>query len=137
MSATPPEKPTPSGQPTPYDQPTHPSAPAATPAPPAGYVGYYDEPKHRTLSIVGFVLSLLGPLTVVGLVVSVIALVKSRKANEPTGFALAGTIIGAIGTVVVVALTAITIAAVLHLASTCADLGQGTHYVDGVTYTCG
>src|SRR4051794_14159264 len=61
----------------------------------------------KTLGIVGFVLSLLGPLTVAGLIVSIIGMVQSKRANAKNGFALAGIIIGAVGTVLLILFTII------------------------------
>ncbi|MFI4854800.1 MAG: type II secretion system protein GspG [Phycisphaerales bacterium JB065] len=51
----------------------------------------YDKPKSNPLGIVGFVLSLTCLLSPIGLLVSLIALLK-----RPRGFAIAGTIIGVV-----------------------------------------
>jgi hypothetical protein len=90
----------------------------------------------KTMGIVGFVLSLLGPLTVAGLIVSIIGMVQSKRANAKNGFALAGIIIGAVGTVLLILFTIITIAGIAYMVEVCGDLGPGTHFEDGVTYTC-
>jgi hypothetical protein len=90
----------------------------------------------KTMGIVGFVLSLLGPLTVAGLIVSIIGMVQSKRANAKNGFALAGIIIGALGTVLLILFTIITIAGIAYMVEVCGDLGPGTHFQDGVTYTC-
>jgi uncharacterized membrane protein len=87
----------------------------------------------RSLGIAGFVLSLLGPLTLIGLILSIIAFVQSKKAGMRNGFALAGIIIGAIFTIGGIALLVFGIAS---LAQTCAELGNGVHERNGVTYTC-
>ena len=90
----------------------------------------------KTMGIVGFVLSLLGPLTVAGLIVSIIGMVQSKRANAKNGFALAGIIIGAVGTVLLILFTIITIAGIAYMVEVCSELGPGTHFQDGVTYTC-
>jgi hypothetical protein len=90
----------------------------------------------KTMGIVGFVLSLLGPLTVAGLIVSIIGMVQSKRANAKNGFALAGIIIGAVGTVLLILFTIITIVGIAYMVEVCGDLGPGTHFEDGVTYTC-
>lgn len=124
--------------PTPYgSDPQGDTPPPAAPVAPQGYAQQPAQPRYRGLSITGFVLSLLGPLTVVGLVISIIALVKSSQAGESKGFALAGTIIGAIGTLILIGLIVVAGLGVATLLEQCADLGPGEHYVDGVTYTCG
>lgn len=105
---------------------------------------YYPQPGYvpaaapgKTLGIVGFILALLGPLTFVGLILSIIAFVQSRKANVPNGLALAGIIIGAVGTLIGVALIAAGIVGAGALLQQCAELGPGVHQVNGITITCG
>ncbi|MFK4296149.1 hypothetical protein ABH924_001286 [Arthrobacter sp. GAS37] len=91
----------------------------------------------KSLGIVGFILSLLGPLTLVGLIVSIIAKVQSRKAGAKNGFALAGIIIGAIGVVVGIIVIIAIVAGAASVAKQCADLGPGVHQSGSVTITCG
>ncbi len=92
----------------------------------------------RTLGIVGFVLAFLA--APIGVILSIVALVQSRKAGAKNGFALAGIIIGIIGTIVIiisiVALVALGGAAVEQINQVCSELGSGTHTEGGVTYTC-
>ncbi|MCA4135513.1 DUF4190 domain-containing protein [Arthrobacter sp. M4] len=90
----------------------------------------------KTLGIVGFVLSLLGPLTTIGLILSIVALVQSRKARANNGFAIAGIIIGALGTIAGALILITTIAGLGFIAQQCAELGPGVHYVNNVTITC-
>lgn len=90
----------------------------------------------KGLGIAGFVLSLLGPLTVVGLVLSIVALVQSRRAGRSNGFAVAGIVIGTLGVLVFIALMIIGAIAAGQVAETCQQLGPGTHVKDGITYTC-
>ncbi|MBS1697592.1 MAG: hypothetical protein JST25_04225 [Actinobacteria bacterium] len=89
----------------------------------------------KGLAIAGLILAFLLPL--IGLILSIIAAVKLRKAHAPAGLAIAGIIIGA------VLLIAETIALVMgvmlfaNIAQMCLELGPGTWQVGGVTYTCG
>ncbi|MDQ0733541.1 DUF4190 domain-containing protein [Arthrobacter agilis] len=80
-----------------------------------GYQGQTTVNPGRTLGIVGFILAIL--IAPVGLVVSIIAFVQSRKAKMGNGFALAGIIIGAVFTILGAILIAV-------IASFAADLGQ-------------
>lgn len=92
------------------------------------------ENPGKTLGIVGLILSILGCTALIGIVVSIIGLVKSRKAGMGNGVAWAGIIIGVlwlIGGIVGLA------TGVGGLMDKCAELGPGVHQVDGVTYTCG
>jgi hypothetical protein len=90
-------------------------------------------PGHG-LGIAGLVLAFLSPL--IGFVLSIIALNKSKKAGMKNGVALAGVIISSIGIVVGLIIAGFVVFAGVQLAQKCADLGPGTHYEDGVTYTC-
>lgn len=92
------------------------------------------EDPGRTLGIVGLVLAIVG--SVIGLVISIIALSKSRKAGYKNGLALAGVIIGAITTIVTIAVIIVSVVALSKVASECKTLGPGSHVVNGVTYTC-
>ena len=109
----------PYGQPQPYGAP---SAPAAT-------------DPGRTLGIVGLVLSFVA--AAVGLVVSIIAYRRSKKAGYKNGIALAGIVVGAVVTAIYVVGFTLGGIAIGSVAAKCAELGPGTHQVDGTTYTCG
>jgi hypothetical protein len=124
----------PPASPTPYDS-------SAT----SGYGqqgGYSPAPAGpvpgKTLGIVGFVLAFLA--SPIGLILSIVAMVQSKKAGAKNGFALAGIIIGAIGTVIlivsIIALVALGSAAAGYVEQVCGELGSGTHTQDGVTFTC-
>ncbi|MCA5893313.1 DUF4190 domain-containing protein [Isoptericola sp. NEAU-Y5] len=123
--------------------PTTPGAPhetgAAVAAPPAPYAGsgqpQADNPG-KTLGIVGLVLGFLGPLSLVGLVLSIVGMVKSRKAGRSNGVALAGIIVSALVLLGTIVLSVVVGTLLGHVVETCGDLGPGEHYVDGVTYTC-
>ena len=67
-------------------------------APQAGAPGYSAPAQDpgKTMGIVGLVLSFLGCLSIVGLILSIVAFNKSKKAGYKNGLALAGIIVGAI-----------------------------------------
>ena len=111
-----------------------PSAPAPSAAGPYATAPVATDPG-RTLGIVGLVLSFFTAL--VGLVVSIVALRRSRRAGFTNGFALAGTIVGGLGTLAVVVVVVVGGVTLGGVAAKCQELGLGTHTVDGVTYTCG
>ncbi|WP_049829901.1 DUF4190 domain-containing protein [Arthrobacter sp. RIT-PI-e] len=87
----------------------------------------------KSLGVAGLVLSILGPLSLIGLILSIIAFVQSRKAGMKNNLALAGIIIGAILTIGLIALFVVGITTVVQ---TCAELGNGVHERNGITYTC-
>lgn len=90
----------------------------------------------RGFEIAGFVLSFFGLLAIAGLIMSTISFRRAGRAGQPRGLALAGIIISIVVLVVTVASIALAIAGISAVAETCADLGPGTHVVDGVTFTC-
>ncbi len=102
---------------------------------PAPYAPAAPQDPGRTLGIVGLVLSFL--TAAVGLVVSIVALRRSRKAGFKNGFALAGIIVGGLVTLAWVVGIVVGGVALGGVAAKCSELGPGTHTVDGVTYTCG
>ncbi|MDF9878440.1 DUF4190 domain-containing protein [Cellulosimicrobium cellulans] len=67
-------------------------------APQGGTPGYSAPAQDpgKTMGIVGLVLSFLGCLSIVGLILSIVALNKSKKAGYKNGVALAGIIVGAV-----------------------------------------
>ncbi|ALX66449.1 DUF4190 domain-containing protein [Microbacterium sp. XT11] len=131
--------------PQPPQQPAWNTTPDATPAPqyapPAqpGAAAAYGAPAEpvpgRGLAIAGFILAIVAPL--VGLILSIVARVKLKKAGAPTGLATAGIVIGAILTVFWIIVGVVAILGIVALASMCAELGSGVWEVNGVTYTCG
>ena len=106
------------GPPAPY----YPSAPAPAQDP------------GRTLGIVGLILSIVA--SAVGLVVSIVAHTKSKRAGFRNTAAKAGIIIGAITTAAVLTSGIAAGVAAKGLVDQCQELGPGVHQVDGVTYTC-
>ncbi|MGH3705871.1 MAG: hypothetical protein ACRDT9_14650 [Agromyces sp.] len=109
-----------------------PSAPTPSvdaPRPPAPVPG-------RTLGVVGFALALVPLTTLVGLVLSIIALVKAKRVRASNGFALAGVIIGSIGVSITLLILGIAVPTLIDAAQMCAQLGDGVHQVGQSTYTC-
>ncbi|THJ66663.1 DUF4190 domain-containing protein [Arthrobacter echini] len=139
------QSPSPYGQqsPSPYGQSSAPYGQADPGA--SNYPGqqYYPGPPAenpgRTLGIVGFILAIF--IAPVGLIISIIAFVKSRKAGMGNGLALAGIIIGAIFTVLLV-LGAIAFGALFNeiaqqFAEACEGLPSGTTVtVEGQALDC-
>ncbi|MHA7156343.1 hypothetical protein [Arthrobacter sp. TMN-50] len=126
-------QPTPYGQQPPYGQQSGYGQGPYGPGP--GY-GQPTENPGKTLGIVGMICSIIWPISVVGLIISIVAMVKSRKARMGNGFALAGIIIGVIGMITgIIAVVAI-VAGVSFFAEVCAELGPGVHQYEGTEVTC-
>lgn len=87
------------------------------------------------LSIVGFILSFI--IAPVGLIISIISIVKAKKAGTKSGLSLAGIIIGSIGTVIGAILICLMLLISTRIAEKCVGLGSGSHVIGGVTYKCG
>jgi hypothetical protein len=109
--------------------------PAAPGYPPAYPQSVPATDPARTLGIAGLVLSVF--TSVVGLIVSIVAFRKSKRAGFKNGAALAGIVVGAITTLGILTAGIAAGVAATSLVNTCQDLGPGTHVVNGVTYTCG
>lgn len=90
----------------------------------------------RTLGIIGFALSFVGFIDVVGLIVCIIAMVKSKRADQKNGFALAGMIISIVGILFCGGIIALIAPPLIHAGQECARLGDGTHVIGNSTYTC-
>jgi len=114
-----------------YQQPGY-QQPGYQQQPPPGSGGDY---PGKTLGIVGLVLSFF--TTIIGLIISIVALRQSKKAGFKNTPALIGVIIGIITTVLGIIFAIIGIAAFIALLDQCAQLGPGVHNVNGVTVTCG
>ncbi|BBE21659.1 hypothetical protein MN0502_05420 [Arthrobacter sp. MN05-02] len=103
-----------------------------------GYQGQPAENPGRTLGIVGFILAIL--IAPVGLIISIVAFVKSRKARMGNGFALAGIIIGAlftIGLIIIIGLIAAAAPLIQEVAEACQGVASGeTVTVQGQSVTC-
>ena len=88
----------------------------------------------KTLGIVGLIAAIVIPL--VGLILSIVAKVQSKRAGFKNTPALADIIIGIVLIAIYIIVWIIIGVALAGVVGQCADLGPGTHYVDGVTYTC-
>lgn len=116
--------------PSPYEQ--DPQGGYGQPQP--GYGAPVPDDPGRTLGIIGLVLSFV--TTFIGLIVSIIALRKSKRAGFKNTPALVGVIVGSVATVAALIAITIGVVALVGVARTCAELGSGTHQVDGTTYRC-
>lgn len=107
--------------------------------PQQGYQQSYGAPPAedpgKTLGIIGLVLSFF--TAIIGLIVSIVALRKSKKAGFKNTPALVGIIVGILSTIVAIIIAVVSIIAVTAVLSQCAQLGPGVHDVNGVTVTCG
>lgn len=104
--------------------------PSPTIAPPLAVV------PGRTLGVVGFALSIIPLTNLIGLVLSIVALVKSRRAGHFNGFALAGIVIASVGLLIAAIIVATAVPMLVDAAVTCARLGDGVHQIGQSTYTC-
>jgi heme/copper-type cytochrome/quinol oxidase subunit 2 len=98
------------------------------------YGGQPAEDPGKTLGIVGLVLSFF--TAIIGLIISIVALRKSKKAGFKNTPALIGIIVGILSTIVAIIIAAVSIIAVTAVLSQCAQLGPGQHEVNGTTITC-
>lgn len=90
----------------------------------------------RTLGIVGFALSFFILLNIPGLVLSIVALVMSKRAGHKNGLALAGIIIASVGIIGAILIVAIVAPFLIDAAQTCEQLGDGVQVVGNSTYSC-
>ncbi|GEB46677.1 hypothetical protein [Microbacterium testaceum] len=88
----------------------------------------------KTLGIIGLIVAF--PFNLIGLIISIVALVQSKKAGYKNTPALIGIIVGAVLVVVGIVVAIILVSVFAGIFAACGDLGPGQHYVDGVTYTC-
>ncbi|VXB93255.1 hypothetical protein [Frigoribacterium sp. 9N] len=105
-------------------------------APGSGPDGGAVQRPSRGFEIAGFVLSFFGFLAIAGLIMSTISFRRLGRAGQPRGLSLAGIIISIVVLLLTLAFIVAAIVGASTLLETCADLGPGTHVVDGVTYTC-
>lgn len=116
---------------TPVPQPL-PVQPASVPAyaVPTGQSYGVGEDAGKTLGIVGLILAFF--IAPVGLILSIVGVVKSKNSGHTNVPAILGiifsVIIGIIGTVVILG--------AIGLYQICEQYGPGTHYIDGAAYTC-
>ena len=93
------------------------------------------EDPGKTLGIIGLVLSFF--TAIIGLIISIVALRRSKKAGFKNTPALIGIIVGILSTVVAIIIAIVSIVALTAVLSQCGQLGPGVHDVNGVTVTCG
>ncbi|MBN9240153.1 MAG: hypothetical protein BGO97_10605 [Micrococcales bacterium 70-64] len=89
----------------------------------------------RRIAIVGLLLALVVPPA--GAVLSSAVLIRARRTGRNDPAALAGIIIGTIGTLVFVAATWYVLQVLGGQVGACAELGPGTHQQGLFTYQCG
>ena len=118
--------------------PGSPYGAAAPQAPytPGGVPGAPAEDPGKTLGIVGLVLSIIGCTSLIGLILSIVALNKSKKAGYKNGIALAGIIVGAVLLVGAIIFGIIAGIGAMELIEKCSELGPGVWEETGITYTC-
>jgi hypothetical protein len=106
-------------------------------APPVAPGGVAENPG-KTLGIVALVLAIF--LNIVGAIVGIVALLKSKKAGYPNGFALAAIIVGfalfVLLIVVIVVLFVFTAGVTSDLLQQCAGNGGEQIVIQGQTVTC-
>lgn len=112
-----------------YPQPA-PGAPpqtvAATPQAPAPGTG---------LAIAGLILAFFA--APIGLVLSIVALVKRKRGGASIGLPLAGVIVSALFILGTITAIIIAVSMLGQVAAICTELGPGVWEAGGVTYTCG
>lgn len=105
----------------------------------SGSSGAPEQNPGKVWGIVGFILAFLPFLSLVGIILSIVGLVKSKRAGMSNGLAIAGIIIGTIvliGTVIVtIGIVAFTGAA-LEVVEQCQNDPQGSVTVQGETVDC-
>lgn len=110
--------------------------PNATPVAPTAPAGAPAAVPGKTLGIVGLILSIF--VAIVGLIVSIVALRQSKKAGYGNGPAVAGIVIGILGTIGWILFWALIGVGLVFAAQTCADLGPGQYVLEnGAAITCG
>jgi hypothetical protein len=108
--------------------PDHPGAPAATPWQPPMPA------PTSTFAIVALVVAAIPCTALVGLVLSIVALVQANRGRASgKGLAITGIVVGALWIAAGIAALGLGFGT---LWSTCSELGDGVHQVDGITYTC-
>jgi hypothetical protein len=90
----------------------------------------------KTLGIVAFVLSFFVLANIAGLVLGIIALVKSKRVGYKNGLGIAAVVISAVGVLLTAVILATAIPALVEAGQTCARLGNGVHVIGNTTYTC-
>lgn len=112
----------------PVQQPAAPAAPAyQAPAAPAYPVSGPAAPAASNgLSVAALILAIF--IAPVGLILGIVALVKSKKAGQKNGLALAAVIIGAVLTVIEIIIAIVVVMSIIAAAALVA--GSGTEIMD-------
>lgn len=103
---------------------------------PAGAAPAGGEDPGKTMGIIGLILSFLGCLAPVGLIISIVARNKSKKAGHQNTLATVGIVVGALVTAGLIITGIVMGVALGGVAQKCAELGPGVHQEGGTTYTC-
>jgi hypothetical protein len=109
---------------------------AASIDPRSAAAGSWIARPFQVLGIVGFGLSFFGPIGLVGLVLSVVALIGGRRHGYLNVFALVGLIVSVLGLLILGVILALALPPIIDAVQTCAELGDGVHVVGNATYTC-
>lgn len=137
---TQPAQPAQPAQPPAYGAPAYGQAPAAPPM--ANQYGQQPQPTGskpgKVMGIVGLILAFFLPL--IGMILSIIGLVQSKKAGFSNVPAVVGIIVGALLTILI---TIVLIASFSYIqeamtayTDACVDGGQSSFTVDGVEFAC-
>ncbi len=89
----------------------------------------------KKLGIIGLILAF--PFQIIGLIVSIVALRKSKKAGFKNPAAIGGIVVGLLGTLTLAIIITVAVVTVSASASFCAENGDGVFENNGVTITCG
>ncbi len=90
----------------------------------------------KGLGIASLITSLLN-IGLVGLILGIIGLKKSKAVGQPNILAVIGIILGILSMIGTIIGIAVLVGGAGVLLEKCNELGSGTHVVEGVTYTCG
>ena len=96
----------------------------------------YNAPSEPSgLSIASIILAFF--CSPIGIILGIMATVRAKKNNVSKAWPLVGLILSVV--IFLISLTLIILLGTVFVGifEQCADLGQGVHEVDGVTYTCG
>lgn len=137
------QSPQPSQAPPPTSPPQQPVPPPQYPAqgyqqpqPMPGYPNYPPQTQNpgQGMAIAGLIVGFFAPI--VGVVLCIIAMNKSKNSGQSNGLAIAGLILSIIFFVVQAIVGTIFLLGIIGLAQACSELGPGVHYIDGSRFTC-
>lgn len=103
------------------------------------YPGQYAAPTDSSgngVAIAGLALALLPIANIVGLILSIIGLRAARRENRSQAIGIIGVVVSSMTILGSLIATVVLIVVLSFTVAQCAALGPGTHYVDGVNYTC-